>query len=212
MHVARLIYACIAARLFCVRCTGCSRFISHCMWIFVIFMLYFYFLFVPIYALLYAYAYADLCLSMHNWLTPFHKSISDLKIDPSRATVKLLRATLGISTRHPSFSFGGFKGPEGSMHYRNNCHGPKIVFFYSPLCVCVCVRVWCVATSTGMLTCIMLLHRATINNNNNNNNYLALRQFCYVKIVFKITVNWQMFLLPHRSLISSLKQGTTNQI
>ena len=76
-------------------------------------MLYLYSLFVLIYSLLYA--YADLCLSMHNWLTPFNKSISDLKIDPSRATVKLLRATLGFSTRHPSFSFGGFKGPEGSV-------------------------------------------------------------------------------------------------
>ena len=48
------------------------------------------------------------------WLITSHKSIPDLGIDPSRASVKLLRATLGISARNPSFLFGGLKGPEGS--------------------------------------------------------------------------------------------------
>ena len=58
-------------------------------WTFVISMIY-------LYSLLFqynlSYAYIDLCLSMHNWLITFHKSISDLEIDPSWATVKLFSA------------------------------------------------------------------------------------------------------------------------
>ena len=82
----------------------CSRFVFQCYLILCYLMLHLYSLFVLIYSLLYA--YIDLCLSVYFWLIPFHKSIPDLEIDPSRVAVKLSRATLGISTRHPSFTFG----------------------------------------------------------------------------------------------------------
>jgi len=79
-------------------------------------MLYLYSLFVLIHLLLHA--YFDFCLSVFFWLITSHKSIPDLGIDPSRASVKLSRATLGTPSRHPSFLFGGFKGPEGSPHIK----------------------------------------------------------------------------------------------
>jgi hypothetical protein len=83
-------------------------------------MLYLYSLFVLIYLLLLA--YFDSCLSVFFWLITSHKSIPDSEINPSGVGVKLLHAALGILTRHPSFPFGGFKEPEGSL---------KIIVFHS---------------------------------------------------------------------------------
>jgi len=66
----------------------------------------------------------------------------------------------------------------------------KLYFCYSPLCVCVCVCVYDVWPQA--LACSPALHYSIeqqliiiiiiIQ-------YLPLRQFCYVKIVFKISVN-----------------------
>ena len=118
MHVARSIYARVTARLFCACRTGCSRCIFHCY----LNLCYFYALFiffacsnVLIYSLFHA--YTDLCLSMHNWLISFHKSIPDLGINPSRVMVKLLRAALGFQLDTLPSPFGGIKGPEGSTDF-----------------------------------------------------------------------------------------------
>jgi len=105
-----------ATCFFYAYCIACSRFgfsLLYCYFIFCYLMLHLYFLFVLIRLLLHA--YNDFCLTACCWQITSHKSIPDLKIDPSRVTVKLSSATFGIPSRHPSFPFWGFKGPEGSI-------------------------------------------------------------------------------------------------
>jgi len=100
---------CIAHCLLTFCCSLLNSYLFFCYY-----MLHLYSLFVLIYLLLHA--YID-CLSLCFWLITSHKSIPDLGIDPSRATVRLSRATLGTPSRHPSFLFGGLKGPEDSQNW-----------------------------------------------------------------------------------------------
>ena len=105
----------------------------NCYLIFCYLMLYLYALFVLIYLLLNA--YFDFCLSVFFWLITSHKSILDLGIDPSRASVKLSRATLGTPSRHPSFLLGDLRylrvhNTEQSVHPVCTYHSVNIVWSY----------------------------------------------------------------------------------
>jgi hypothetical protein len=95
----------ILCTLYCLL-TSCFS-LSDCCLIFCYFMLCLHSLLVLIYLLLHV--YFGCCLTVFLWLIISHKSYPDLRLNPSRVSVKLSRTTLGFPSRYPSPLLGGLR-------------------------------------------------------------------------------------------------------